>query len=369
MARVVGALRVAHLIGGEILVTDSMLLDSRFFTTVGPRDLATLLGSPPGDLPLTVLVNGPTVGDALEDKLARGQGFRWQLAGQHQREGWVTPEIRSAWDEWVRAAERGAIRTEPMLTHLDGRPKGPFEIDVDLSSDHESEHVEALLAAAGRRDRSGVYAAYAAAVADDAAPQELTELKRLRAEHDGAYFTAMARQHDADWVTFATTAATATHAPGRTALSVSGQLLELAVEAPPAVFAHLLHATREERAKLQASPSRHRLRALAFCADAATRTASIYAETIRVARALFLAFVAVVLAVPPVRAAVGRLAWLAFGIAALLAMPWDTIKSAWDLRPSALDGKLSVGGHDRLPTRLEPDEPRSARRGGRREPW
>ena len=115
MARVVGALRVAHLIGGEILVTDSMLLDSRFFTTVGPRDLATLLGSPPGDLPLTVLVNGPTVGDALEDKLARGQGFRWQLAGQHQREGWVTPEIRSAWDEWVRAAERGAIRTEPML--------------------------------------------------------------------------------------------------------------------------------------------------------------------------------------------------------------------------------------------------------------
>ena len=66
MARVVGALRVAHLIGGEILVTDSMLLDSRFFTTVGPRDLATLLGSPPGDLPLTVLVNGPTVGDALD---------------------------------------------------------------------------------------------------------------------------------------------------------------------------------------------------------------------------------------------------------------------------------------------------------------
>ena len=97
--------------------------------------------------------------------------------------------------------------------------------------------------------------------------------------------------------------------------------------------------------------------------------AALYAETIRVARALFLAFVAVVLAVPPVRAAVGRLAWLAFGISALLAMPWDTIKSAWDLRPSALDGKLSVGGHDRLPTRLEPDEPRSARRGGRREPW
>lgn len=80
-ARLVGALRLAHLVGGEILVTDAMLFDSRFFAELEPGELATLLGASPQRLPLAVLHREPTLGEALEAKIARGPGFRWQLAG------------------------------------------------------------------------------------------------------------------------------------------------------------------------------------------------------------------------------------------------------------------------------------------------
>ncbi len=341
-ARLVGALRLAHLVGGEILVTDAMLLDSRFFTELEPGELATLLGASPQRLPLTVLHREPTLAEALEAKVARGPGFRWQLAGPTPAEDWIGPDLRAAWARWVRASERGQIGSEPLLTWPDGTAKPAFRVDLDLSSTSEAAEVDELIASTSRGDRSAVFDAYDRGLASATDPAVREELRRLRSAYNTAYFDAMARQHRAEWVTFTDTGQAGAQAPGREMMRVSGHLLETATTAPPPVFAQIVHATTAEREAFFDGRRRRHLLALAFRADAATSVASLWQEVRGVARSIVFALLAVLIAVPGLGDQAGWLAWSVFAVSVLLAVPWDAPAVIRNVLPSRLDAMLSV---------------------------
>jgi len=54
--RLTGMLRLACLLEGRLILTDSQLLDGIYFVTHGPDDVAGVLGCDPGRIPLTVSV-------------------------------------------------------------------------------------------------------------------------------------------------------------------------------------------------------------------------------------------------------------------------------------------------------------------------
>lgn len=341
-SQLVAALRVAHMVGGQILVTDSMLFDSRFFTGLDPSEMATLLGAPPNRLPLTVLFKEPTLADALQTKLDRRTDFRWQLAGREQVDGWAGPRIHAAWARWIRAAERGQIECESLLTLPDGTAKQPFELNPDMRSDVSEPAVKALVDAASRGDRSAVFHAYDAGLAGSPDGATVAELKRLRGLYNAAYFDAMARQHDAEWVSVIDQGGQVAQTPGRTLLRVSGTLVEIAAQAPPAVFSQIMYATTEERATFFHSRRRRHLLALAYRAEAATSTPGMWEAIGGTARAVVFALLAILIAVPGLSDAASWLPWTTFAVAVVLAVPWDALGTVKGLLPSRLDASLSV---------------------------
>lgn len=341
-SHLIGALRIAHLIGGEILLTDSMLFDSRFFTEVTPSDLAAAIGSVTHRLPLTVLHDEPTLADALDAKRAKGHGFRWQLAGRDAGHDWAGPDIRAAWASWVRASGRGQLQSEPLRSWPDGSPKEPFDLDMDLSTEWSDPGIATLVAAARAGNRSAVFDAYDAALASGPDDDLRNELNRLRGLYNTAYFDAMARQHAADWVSFTGYGDVVAQTPGRTTLRVSGSLVETAAVAPPAIFSQIVFATTDERAAFLQTRKRRHLLALAYRANVATSSSDLWGTLRSTMRSAVLALLAVLIAVPGMSEAAGWLPWTTFGVAVLLAVPWDAISTANGLRPSRLDATLSL---------------------------
>lgn len=199
-----------------------------------------------------------------------------------------------------------------------------------------------LVDSTSRGDRSAVFDAYDLGLASATDPAVREELRRVRSAYNAAYFDAMARQHQAEWVTFTDTGQTVAQAPGRQMMRVSGHLLETATTVPPPVFAQIVHATTTERAAFFAGRRRRHLLALAFRADAAISVPDLWQEVRGVARSLVSALLAVLIAVPGLSDQAGWLAWSVFAVSVLLAVPWDAPAAVRNVLPSRLDAMLSV---------------------------
>lgn len=341
-ARLVGALRLAHLVGGQILVTEAMLFDSRFFAGLTPEDLADLLGTTRHRLPITVLHRAETLRESLDALLDPEGGFRWQLAGGRAGRAWVDQPLSGAWDRWISASEQGRLGMERMLTRPDGTPKPAFGPLPEMSSPVAHPDVDAMVEATALARRSAVFDAYDRGVVSDPPPHVRAELRRLRAAYNGAYFAAMARQHDAEWVSFTPQGEASADAAGRSMLRISGHLVGTAVDAPAAVFAQVLHATRPEQEAFARSGRRRHLLALVYKAGVVTSARGMWEDARTLVRSVVLAALAVLIAVPGLDDGSGWLPWSIFGLSIAVAIPWDAPASLRSMLPSRLDASLSV---------------------------
>jgi hypothetical protein len=335
----VGVLRAAHLLSGTILVTDSMLLDSHFFTAVGPHELATRLGVASNRLPLCVVSPDGSLRDALAAKLAN-EGFHWQLGDGRPHQEWVDDRIWAGWQAWIEAEEAQYVAREPY--------KQPFSLDVDFGDHSGHDHVAAFVTRAGEAGsaRSLVYAAHAEI--RSAAPTHLhPELDTLREVWNFAYLQAMAEQQQASWITLQTPQVPAAkRAAGHGALQISGELRTLITDAPPPVYAQMAFAAREPAERFKTDPTQRHLLSLAFALDSATSTDSLRGTRLGAIMSVLAAVIAGALSVvqndgqhlSPLRAIIITLLVVA------ITFPWTAI-SAWRrTHQRRTAGLLAIGG-------------------------
>lgn len=142
-----GWLRSALVLSGRILVTDSMLLDGRYFMELGPEGVARELGASVRDLPLTICGVQPTLRAGLEQKLAQ-PGFEWQLHyGLSTRPDKPAKHHRRVWEKWLLALDEGSITYVCVLPPSPigpnghpGLPLDPGPLVDDLPMDTEFLH-------------------------------------------------------------------------------------------------------------------------------------------------------------------------------------------------------------------------------------
>ena len=343
---IIGAIRLAHLLGDEVLLTDSMLLDSRFFTTVGPRELASRLGLATTDLPITVMCHPePSIAAAIRYKVARGRAFEWQLKNWFPDGAeWPPPEVATAWQTWIDAATRGDIRLESLL----GEPRGakpPLRID---NARREWSHPAAAAFAEfanGRTHRSEVAQKFKRLASKCRSADERKSLETAWGEWNHAYLDGMARQHGADWVRFRSAAGEAEpETGGRTIVRLSGGLLEQAPAMPPSVFGGLLYAARAERMRFLEKRTPWRLHALAYQVDNAMTGTSWGTAAAGLAARVLLTIAALLLASPLVESEARslRAAWLLFAVLVVVTLPWSDVGALARLRPRKLGAVLSA---------------------------
>jgi hypothetical protein len=346
----VGALRAAHLLSGTILVTDSMLLDSRFFTAVRSLELATRLGLERNRLPLHVVSREGSLRHALDAKLA-DPDFHWQLGSGRPTHTWLDDRIRASWDDWIEAEEAGYVGHET-YAHYEHQgstvAKDDFVFGVDFGAHADHEHVHAFVAQAQEAGpkRSPVYGAHESLRAT--APAHVhAELDRLREVWNFAYLQAMADQHHASWITLDLDAERegAARTAGGTALSISGNLRALITEAPPPVYAQMAFAARKQSERFKEDPSEKNLRELAFALDAATTAPTLGDTRSGATMSVLTAGVAGALSVlqagqdlSPVRGIV--VAFVVFAVT----FPWASMRAWRRTGRSHTAGLLAIGG-------------------------
>lgn len=350
----VGDLRAAHFLGGRILLSDAMLLDSRFFNEIGPEKLANRLGISPTDLPLTILCAEPDLKTTLTKKLDDA-GFRWQLGHGNSGRSWVTPEITARWNEWIDAAAAGRIQIEQMSAHADGSAKPDFPFELDLAKEAGLNHpvvATFVEASRGTLKRSTVYTAYDQALSSTSDEEIRNELRILREIWNEHYLQAQAIQQDASWLALPPRGGEETDgqpqprvakvSAGRRSFKVSGDLLESLRTMPPGVYAQLLYATSRQRAAFAANPSTLRMRSLAFMAAAAKPAGG--GLLVSAATALSSLALAVVLYLISQQFVVLHGWWALFAavVTALATFPWSKLMPLRQLWPRTLDGALSV---------------------------
>lgn len=340
----VGVLRAAHLLAGTVLVTDSMLLDSRFFTSLGPRDLAARLGTEVNRLPLSVVSPTGSLRTALEVKLA-DPDFTWQLGEDRPVE---------TWRAWIEAEEAGYIAAETFTWFEHGGkqvPKPDFTAPPPLKTRADHPEVTGFVERAGsaRGRRSLVYADHRAVSA--ALPsQHRDELDRLLRQWNLHYLEAMAVQHHASWITFEPelTAAVAAgaHVAGREPLSITGRLQRLITEAPPGVYAQMRFAARDASERFKIEPTARNLRALAFSLDSSTSTPGLRASAFGAIASLVLAVLGLGFGVLDSLGPDLSKWWTTAVVvlAGLVTFPWASVPVFQATRSRHVTGLLAIGG-------------------------
>lgn len=343
--RLLGFVRAAHLLGGRVLLLDSMVLDSALFGVVSPRRLAAHLGVSEHDLPVTLVCESASLADSLEAKLGRGVEYRWQLAGGRQRDQlWIEDSHRRGWDAWCEAADSGLIPVETYRWRADVE-KPPLAIaavsGADLKADSAAERLR--LFANGTTRRSDVEDEFDRGV--EAAPDEKAALTVVRDQWNRHYLDALARQHDASWVSFDSQVESSGDSPpdsGRTLMRVSGAAIERLRRLPPAAFSDLLYMSNADRERFFSRPSRRALWRIAYRIETVDRVDGLPTALLRLALTLVLVIVALVLTSPALEGATGAWAWLLSAAVVLATFPYPTLSLIWHVRPKRLDGVVSM---------------------------
>jgi hypothetical protein len=338
----VGALRAAHLLAGTVLVTDSMLLDSRFFSSVGPRELAARLGTEVSRLPLSIVSKEGSLRTALAAKLA-DEEFVWQLDDDRP--------LRS-WHAWIAAEEAGYVAAETFTSfdHAGGPIAKPdFVAPPPLRTRSEHPVVAEFVERAGSAEakRSSVYADHRAA-RSTVEQEHQDELDRLHREWNLHYLQAMATQHHASWITFEpelTAALTADgHLAGPKTLTISGRLHDLISDAPPAVYAQMRFAARHASDRFKEDPTARNLRSLAFALDSSTSSPGLRASAFGAIASLVLAVLGLGFGVLDSLGGLSK--WwttVVVVLAGLVTFPWAAVPIFRATRSKHVTGLLAIG--------------------------
>lgn len=343
IARTVGALRSAVVLGGQILVTDAMILDGAILLRLGPEALATNLGDGSGVLPLIRLSSERSLSEALEARLARPD-FEWQI--RSGTPSWPDEQTFSRWRRWIEFDADGRLPSEPLHRWPDGRPKAPWDLAGRLSGPPPVTAgggegiVESLRAATSRSAMTALLAR-----------SGLGENERdaLASWWNTAYLDAVAAQHGAAWVSFDEAETASTGSLRRSGDLVLPTVLLRELSAMPAgAFAMAAFSARDASRRFRADPSRRRLREVAYIldnvGDSTTWRAAVVGSGARVLLAL-LAFGFGSLLLPSVESD-ATLSAVLLGLLALVSVPWHDLAAALKAGRGA-GGILSrQGGHD-----------------------
>lgn len=325
----VGLLRMGLILCQEVVVTDAMLLDGKFFHMVGPQDLEHRLGLAGQTLGIRVLSSHSTLRQALEAKLA-DTSFVWQL-NSLDSPGFPSRDTQSRWLEWVEAEERGALSMKSFAE----RPAGSF-----------SDTLKNLLAEPDRlRDLTTTFADDVITTAQslhttrsdafnyfDSLPHAQEEIGGLRDWWNQSYLESIAREQGAAWMSFRSESKSSDNKTFRIWDSLFGKVCE----ASPAVYSTMFYALDNERQKWhsaltsQSSLGRHRrgnraLAGIAYIVANHLVSSGRLAVGARALMALGLAAIGILLT------QVGaenkpELSWIIFAVA-LAGFPWHEIRT------------------------------------------
>ena len=302
-------LRIGVLVSERVLVTDAMLLDGRYFVELGPDRVLSELGRGVGDFPLVVTGRYPTLREGLAARL-EDPGFRWSLP---LADGERAHRYMTAWEPWLRMVEAGLIGYEPQPA---SEAAVEFEAPGFIPSGAE-DLVEKLRVTAGRSRARRIIAR---------SELEQRELDLVTTWWNGQYLRLLARNAQADWLSFDTSARNVQ--PGEVVLPIPSVLLQWAKDCPPAAIALACSATPKERQKLHAQPTGAKTRSLAY---AATRVGSVPSRT-RILREsaakLAVASVLIVLGLPIWKfdALDNPWTWVAFAGLAIGTLPFGALR-------------------------------------------
>lgn len=335
-----GMLRAALVLGGRVLVTDSMLLDGWYFLSLGPQGVAQQLGLAPTALPFAVIGVGDSLGDSLELK-RHDQDFIWQSLTRTTAL-WTEEDLDSRWREWVEAAGRGDFGYE----RVGQQPVGTPVFRVQIPAEHRAglhpaseDFLRRIESLAGRsaffrlvhRERQQLLAETDAV----AASQRTEELALLERHWHVEYSRHLARRNQANWVQFRAHSASdaAKAAPDAVSLRMPAAFVRLMQECTAGAFATIYSALGETQKKLLRKPSNGALQNLAFACSGLLEVPHRRRKiSSAVARAI-IAVAAIAAAVPGQQTeffGVGT-AWLTFGAAALATVPWSDVPTFFSL--------------------------------------
>lgn len=185
------ALRFVDVVGAHVVLTAPMVFDGAFFLFHGPAGIREILGMDSDcPLPLTVTSIDPTLDDWLG---RRGQdpGFRWVstkvLASSL---AWSPDRIESARLEWLEEL-RGQSQIVDKTTFPTLFGQALEELCRPLGADALCEEAATILTRSALLDRLGK---------QDLSDLPVEVLAAVRAWWEWAYASAIARQHDAEWL-------------------------------------------------------------------------------------------------------------------------------------------------------------------------
>jgi hypothetical protein len=341
----VGLLRMGLILCQEVVVTDAMLLDGRFFQMVSPRELELRLGLTGRPLGIRVLSAHSSLRATLEAKLA-DKNFFWQLASIESESSFPSPAIQARWQEWIEAEERGSITIRPYAD----RPDGSFSRTLTSLLNETSRHAhlnstvepDVLEKSKSLHDRRSEAFVYFDALRD--ADHEVTQ---LRDWWNQSYLEAIAREQGAAWMTFQPSA----DLSGAKTFRIWDSLLERVSNSSPAVFSTLFYALRSEREKWHGaltagnSRGRHRrgnraLAGIAYITENHLSAPRRSMVAIRATLTILVGGIAFVLS----QTATGKrpeLSWLVV-VVAIAALPWHEARTLYGAVKSAKTGVLKI---------------------------
>lgn len=325
---ITGMIRSALVFSGEILVTDSMLLDGLYFQEIGPHGLASELGVSVYDLPLKVIGVAGSLKESLAQKLAN-PAFVWQTKRSVDTV-WPSPEVAAVWDEWCNAAEhewytyadvvRGEF-PEKLNTRMNPREyfKGFHDKLIDVATEHEF-----------TVDRSHFYAEYMAVIEDEGESGSRQHYQ-LYTWWNAAYLQMIAEQNGANWISFtrlSTRSRTMGFKSGRS-FKVAKAFLARMHNLTPGAFGTVVSSIEKSQELFMDRPTTGNLRGLVFASMSSLETPQrhkvLRSSVVRAVLALAVIFVSL----PFVDfAAIGlTTTWVVFGLMAVATAPWAELKT------------------------------------------
>ncbi len=321
---IAGVLRAADLLSEEVLLLDSQLLDGCFFARTGPHMVRQVLGRLQDDDPgVCVVARQASLAECLR-AMALGShpetgvlaNFEWSVlrcfgidpatltAGLHHRSNsrlsdcqsrdvpvLLAAELQSVhegrelrgrptgqfdrlarrWQEWIDAVEGGAFEVQT----FDG---GRFDLAEALSRrdppslvDDEPLLQDLIVHLREQRGRSTVFHTLEERRDDAAFPLTEGQARDLRSWWNSAYFDALARLHEANWVRLTPLAGSGggghdadERVRGATAIPVEGQIVEALAQMPPEVYSTARYAARRETRQWLLEPSENAAADLAY---------------------------------------------------------------------------------------------------------